>query len=135
MSLKTLVPDAAGDTNQWTGTYANIDDAELSDADTIYTDQADNDIQFNLSSVSNIVNASCIGVKVVSRMAGGEGSNFGLQSGIKTNSVIHLGDTKPFNGVWETVEEFYDLNPETLSQFTLSELENLQIAFRSKAIS
>jgi len=131
MSLKTLAPNAAGDTNNWEGTYANIDELAYSDADTIYTDTVEEDAIFNLTGMP-AGDFICKAVKIVFRGTDGVGG-IGVQAGIKTNSALHLGSTITLGGVWDQYEQLYNQNPETLNRFTPAEIEALQIAFRSKS--
>lgn len=131
MSLKTLAPNAAGDASQWDGTYANIDETVVSDADTVYTDTVEEDMQFNLTGMP-VGNFICKGVKIAFRATDGVGG-IGVQAGIKTNSALHLGNTIVLGGVWEEHEQLYTQNPETINRFTTAEIDALQIAFRSKS--
>jgi hypothetical protein len=131
MSLKTLAPNAAGDVNQWENDYDSIDEVEISDADTVYTDTVEEDAQFNLTGMPT-GDFICKAVKVTARVSDGVGG-IGMQMGIKTNSALHFGDTNELEGSWETIEELYTQNPETLNRFTPAEIEALQIAFRSKS--
>lgn len=135
MSLKTLIPNAAGDTSEWDGDYTNIDDnldqIGFSDADTVHTDVAEEDMQFNLTGMP-AGDFICKGVKIIARATDGVGG-IGMQMGIKTNSVLHLGDTITLSGAWEQNEFIYQQNPETTSRFTPAEIDALQLAFRSKS--
>jgi len=131
MSLKTLAPNAAGDTNQWTGAYTDIDDIIANDADTVYTNVVEQDVQFNLTGMP-AGNFICKGVKIIARSTDSTGDT-GMQMGIKTNGAVHLGDTIILEGTWNQYEVFYDQNPETISQFTPVEIDALQLAFKSKS--
>ena len=131
MSLKTLVPNGAGDASQWDGTYANVDEYSINDADTVYTDVVEEDMQFALTGMP-AGNFICKGVKIAARATDGIGG-IGMQMGIKTNGVVHLGDTITLGGAWDNYEAFFNQNPETENRFTPAEIEALQLAFRSKS--
>lgn len=129
MGLKTLAPDSAGDANEWTGAYTDVDEVEASDIDTIYTEVGSKSFQLNLTGMP-AGTYSVKGVKVAGRVLDGTGK-LDIKLGVKTNSVVHLGDQKGLGPVWITVEEFFQTNPETASDWTPSEIDSLQIAFQS----
>lgn len=132
LSVVTLAPNAAGDESTFTsGAYTDIDEVALNDADLISSAVAEQVAQFNLTTRPAgdfIVKA----VKVAARCADGVGG-MAIQVGIKTNGAEHLGAQQTLGGAWQTIEQLYTDNPETLNRFTLAELDALQIAFRSKA--
>ena len=132
MSLKTLAPAASGDASEWTNGYGNIDEATLSDADTVYTATADQNFQCNLTGMP-AGDFICKGVKICARMTDGVGG-MGVQMGIKTNSTLDFGDTITLGGVWDSYEELYQNNPVTSNRFTPAEIEALQLAFKSVAV-
>lgn len=131
-SLVTLAPTGAGDANTFTGgAYTDIDEITLSDADAAYSDTAEQDLQVALS---NLPAGDFVvkDVTVKARMSDGVGG-IGMQIGIKTNGAVHLGSTIVLAGAWETDEQSFVQNPETVNVFSLSEINALQLAFRSKA--
>ena len=134
MRLNTLVPNSVGDTNTWTNDYDSIDEADFNESETVYTDAIEQDFQCNFTDgempASNFI---CKAVAVSVSAADGVGG-VGLQSGIKTNSAVHLGNTKSLDLYWKPVKEIYQVNPETSNPFTPAEIDALQLAFRSKSI-
>jgi len=132
MSLKTLAPNAAGDTNDWTGAYTAVDEVTNSDADLIYTDQFDQDFMCNLTGMPT-GDFICKGVKIATRITDGIGG-VRVQVGVKTNSEVDVSDTHELGGVFETVEQLYQENPITNNRFTPAEIEALQVVLRSKEI-
>lgn len=131
MSLKTLAPNASGDLNEWAGDYDSIDDITVNDADTVSTDTAEEDIQFNLSDLP----AGNFDIKAVvasARMADGLGT-LDAQLGIKTNGSVNLGSTQILDSGWETKRQIWTQNPITASPFTISEINALQGMMRSKS--
>jgi hypothetical protein len=131
-SLKTIAPNANGDVNEWSGAYTAIDETAVSDADTIYTDQADRNFQTNLTGMPAgdfIVKA----VKVTARATDGVGG-LGMQMGIKTNGSLFLSDPITLDSVWKSYDSLYTNNPATANRFTPAEIEALQIAFKSVVV-
>jgi len=131
MSLKTMKPVADGDVNEWNGTYANIDETEYNDNDTIYTDVPDKTYNCELSDIPS-GNFICKALKAAHRVTDGVGG-MGLQIGFKTNGTQYLGDTKVLGGVWELGEEIWHYNPDTMNRFTTTELNALQGAIVSRS--
>lgn len=128
MSLKTLVPNAAGDLNEWSGLYTAIDEVTLSDADVIYTATRGDDFQANLTGMP-AGTFKVKGVKAVVRAADSS-EILGLKVGIKTNSAIHLEDAHTLEASWNILEKMFQNNPETATAFTSGEIDALQLALR-----
>lgn len=132
-SLLTLAPNAAGSVNTFTaGSYLDIDETVLSDADTAYSQTPEQDLQVALSDVP-AGNFIVKNVRVISRLADGVGG-MGMQQGLVTNGVLHLAATRPLAAGWEPAVDDYPQNPETLNRWSLADLNALQLAFRSKAV-
>ena len=131
MSLKTLAPNAAGDQNQWTGSYADVDDISLNDDDYIYTDAAAQNIQLGLTGMPTGTEKLVRQVKVTSRIAQPTGG-LGIKQGVKTNGAIHLGSEITPSVGFEHYSEIFNQNPETTSDWTASDINALQIALQSQ---
>ena len=132
MRLKTLAPSAAGDTNDWTGAYTDVDEATLSDSDKIYSATDDADFQCNLTGMPTGT-WSVKAVKVAARCVDGSGST-GIQLGVKSGGTVASGDTQTASGYWQTKERLMQVNPVTGIAFTTAEIEALQINLRAKAL-
>ena len=128
MSLKTLAPNAAGDTNDWTGAYTDIDETTISDADFVYTGDKGDDFQANLTGMP-AGDFKVRGVKMAARCADPQGI-LGLKIGVKTNSVVHLGAVKGLVPAYAVIEKIDSINPETATFFTSGEIDALQLALR-----
>ena len=129
MSLKTLVPNAAGDTNEWDGAYTDIDEIVLNEIDAIYTTVGDEVQTFGLSDLpagTFVVKA----VKTAYRAIDSAG-DFSLQPGIKTNSAVNLESTVTLEYGFTNQHVLYTVNPETTNQWTIAEVDALQLAFKS----
>lgn len=132
MSLKTLAPNAVGDSSDWNGAYTTIDEITKSDADVVYTSEFDQDFMCNLTGMP-VGDFICKGVKIATRVTDGIGG-IGVQVGVKTNSEVDVSDTHELGGVFETVEQLYQENPITNNRFTPAEIDALQVVLRSKEI-
>lgn len=130
--LKTLAPNAAGDTNDWlVGTYEDIDEAAKTVHDYIKTETADQLFTANLSDLpSGLWNIHAVRIAAATSPAY---NGLGLKVGIKTNDNLHLGDV--VQATWyDTIDKIYTVNPETTQAFTKAEVNALQIAIESEEV-
>lgn len=133
MRLKTLVPNAAGDTSaNWTGEYTDIDEITISDADKIYANTADADFQCGITGMPNGL-WGVKALKVAARCVEGGGTK-GVAIGVKTNSTVNVGDTETCSGYWQTKERLMTVNPVTGNPWTPAEIEALQLNLRCMAV-
>lgn len=130
--LKTLAPNAAGDTNDWTGAYTDIDETSYSDVDKIYTGQSGNLFTSNLTGMPS-GEWSVKAVKMVSRAVDGTGS-LGVKLGVKTNGTVNVGDVENCSGYWGSHERLMTVNPVTGVAWTPAEIEALQLAIESGTV-
>jgi hypothetical protein len=131
-SLVSLYPNGAGAANTFTsGGYGDVDEATLSDADTLFSATAGQAVQLALSDLPT-GNFIVKGVKLTARMSDGVGG-MAMKMGVRTNGAIHVGDPIALVGAWETKEALLSQNPETLNVFTPTEVNALQLAFESAA--
>jgi hypothetical protein len=131
--LKSLALDAAGDLNEWTGTHGNISASNSADTTLVYTDTKDKSVQFNMTGMPTgdfIVH----GVKIVARATTGV-VGLGMQMGLKTNSTVDLGSDIALGATFANYEQMYTENPVTSNRFTPTEIDALQIAFKSVEIT
>jgi len=129
MSLKTLVPEAAGDANEWTGAYTDVDEVETDDADYIYTFDGSKSLQLNLTG-SPVGIHKIKAVKVIGRIVASN-PRLDVKLGVKTNSVVHLGNQRGLSPSFQPYNEMFQSNPETASDWTESDIDSLQIAFQT----
>jgi hypothetical protein len=129
MSLKTLAPNAAGDTNEWdSGSYTDIDETTAS-SDVIATEGVEDNFQCNLTGMPSGT-FKVKAVKVAASSAD-DAAQMGLKLGVKTNSAVHLGPAHSLTPSWVTLEKIFQTNPETASVFTSGEIDSLQLALRT----
>jgi hypothetical protein len=123
----------AGDANTFTaGTYADINEVAINDANTTHSNTPEQDLQVALGHLPTgafVVKA----IKAAARLSDGVGG-MGMQIGIKTNGVALLSPTIPLAGAWGTYEGLLQQNPVTANNFTVDEINALQLACRSKAV-
>jgi len=133
MSLKTLVPNAAGDVNQWNNSYDYVDDINVDVLEIIHTDTVDQDFQCAVTGMPPEGEFICKALKINCYAAdGGVSGGISLQVGIKTNGVIHLGSVENLDGYYFNYSVLYQVNPETSNRFTPAEIDALQLTIRSK---
>lgn len=134
MSLKSLVPNAAGDANAWTGTYADVDELWLSDADVLNVDINNAEVQMNLTGMP----AGSFDVRAVKLSARttktSDSTPTKVALGVKTDGTIDNDSGHSITDeIFDTCERLMVINPVTGSAFTSDEVEVLQINFKSLA--
>jgi len=132
MTLKTLVPNASGDTNEWVNDYTTIDEITNSTSDTVYTTAVDKSFQCNLTGIPT-GDFICKGIRIAVKCTDGVGG-VGVQLGVKSNSAVALGETITLAGTWDTIESMLNENPTTMNRFTPTEIEDLQLTIKSVAL-
>lgn len=132
--VQMIIPNAAGDANAWDGgTYQDIDDTSgAQDSDSIYTNVAARDVQFNLPNFINGLYKPAM-VKVCARAARTPGStpaNLGL--GFKTNGTVSAGTAQAVaEAKYDHFSQSYLLNPVTGLPWTAAEIDALQLNLHS----
>lgn len=128
LNVKTLVPNAVGDVNDWNGSYTDIDEIDLSASDYIDSNIPNNVFTSNLTGLPTSSDWLVKAVRMSARTKGASsGQDTGVQIGIKTNNAFHYGNTIE-SSEWKTEEIIYNENPETLNNFTSEEIDDLQFA-------
>ncbi len=133
LSLVTLAPNAAGDANAWTGAYTDISETVNNDATSLYTDTVGQDAQFNLNDMpagSFTIKAVKISARV-SKSAVATAGSIGL--GVKSGGTINSGAPVAQTTAWATMEAYLPSNPVTTNAWQQSEINALQMNFRSAA--
>ena len=130
LSLVTLAPNAAGDTNNWTGSYSNINPLTINDATNI-TDNTNNDVfECKMNSLPS-TGVTILGVKIGARATTAGGGETSIALGVKTNSSISVPSATTQTAAWSTTETFYSTNPVTTNPWAPSEINALQINMKT----
>lgn len=133
LALVTHAPTAAGSSSQWTGTYANVDEAALSDADLISTTTPEQVASFQVSDLP----ATNIGVQAVvvkaraQRDSGGTGPT-NLQLGVGSGGTLGFSPDIATPAGFTTVSAIFETNPVTGAPFTVAEANAMEIAVKSR---
>lgn len=127
LSLATLAPNAAGDTNQWaSGTFSNINPNTINDASLISDGTASNNFQANLTDLPT-GSFSVQAVKISARAVKSSTGPASLKVGVKTNATISVPAATALQLTFGQVETLYQTNPVTALPWTSSDGNNLQI--------
>jgi hypothetical protein len=134
MSLFSAPPSAAGDANTLdSGTYAEIDETSVNDADLLSSATAGQAAQFGLTNMP----AGSFTIKDVSLVYRGIRGSSGIQNwkcGVKTNGTVDVGQTDFMDTGWNSyLRAFGSINPITGVAWTQAEIDALQLAFESAA--
>lgn len=132
LSLVSLAPNAAGDLNQWTGSYTNVNPTWINDTSYVTDNTSGNLFESNLINLPTGIGAVAVqGVKVAARAAK-YGSGMGsLSLGVKTNATVSAPAAVAQGVGWATTETYYLTNPVTSSTWTSSEIDALQLLLKS----
>lgn len=130
LSLVTLAPNAAGDANQWAGTYSNINVEANTDATTISDTTSGDIFRCNVSDLPS-TSVQVLAVKVAARMTQTAPGIASAALGVKTNASVSVPSAAALPGVWGTIETFYLTNPITSGAWTPADVNALQINIQS----
>lgn len=134
LSLKTLAPNATGDSSQWTGAYTDVDETTASDTDVLSS-----------ATAGQVTNMECTGmpagasglavraVKVVASALRGTSGPQKLALGVKSGSTSGYSADLTLDTGYTTVSNTWTVNPATSAAFTGAEIDSLKLAVKSVA--
>jgi len=106
-SLMCHHPTGAGDTNQWTGAYTDIDETTLSTSDVIYTDTDDYIFQAAVRDTASGWTARVRGIKVVANAyASADATANMLRMGVKSAGSADIDSGQLLTTSWATYERW-----------------------------
>ena len=133
--LQRLEPTADGANTAWTGTFADVDEIGINDADYISTTTADQLETFVAADIAaSLSTAFAVEAVVVSvRARKGDSGPQNLQAVIRTASTDYMSSNYPtlntmFQGGQQKV---WDTNPNTLAAWTQAEVNGIEIGVKS----
>lgn len=130
LSLATLAPNAAGDLNQWTGAYTNINPATINDTSVVSDTTSGDTFECKLNSLPS-GNFSILGVKVGARTAKYGAGLTSIAVGVKTNATVSVPGATALGTAFTETETYYPINPVTSANWTSTEINALQINLKS----
>jgi hypothetical protein len=133
LGVKTLVPNATGDTTSWTsGTWADIDDVTASDTDIAVSDTAAQVLTVNATGMpSGASNLSIRALKSVAYVARGSGGPSKIDLGLRQSSTNAFVSSQTLDTGYGTFSATWTTNPITSATFTGAEIDAIQLAYRS----
>ena len=133
LRLTTLYPNAAGDSNAWTGAYTVLDEEDLDVSDLAYVNTSDQLALYNLSATP----AGTFAVKAVQLSARALKSSDSIPTnialGVKSGGSTDAGSDQALTGIWATYQRLMTTNPLTSNPWTTAELDALQLQLKSRA--
>lgn len=134
LTLKTLVPNGAGDLSAWTGAFGDVDEYEASSTDLVSSGTAGQETNFDCTGMpSGGGNLSVRLVKVVASGLRGSGGPQKIQLGVKSGSTSGYSADLALTTGFTAVSNSWTLNPATGSAFTAAEIDSLKLAVKSIA--
>lgn len=131
----TLAPSGNGDINEWSGTYAALDEQGEAANDYMSTTVADKQYLVAMSDVPVVVGTPVVNDVIVRSViqAATDGPQH-VQQQVKTNTqTVQAPSQAPSVGAFVTIEDHFPLNPATGAKWTLAELNALQVGAVSRA--
>lgn len=134
LTLKVLAPDAVGTTSSWTGAYTDIDEVLATDVDVLSSATANQVTSVNCTGMpTGWSNLTVTAIKVLASAARGSTGPSKLALGVRTNSTDSFPTAVTLDTGFSTpVTTYYELNPVTGLSWTTTEVDALQLAFRSE---
>lgn len=129
-SVVTMPPNANGDANAWTNTFAAIDEITLDDTDLVSSATTGQAAQYNLGTIPS-GDFSVRAIRIAARACCGATGITGLKLGIKTSSTIDLDTAHVQTTAFATNERVMQSNPVTSNNWLTSEMGALQLAIES----
>jgi hypothetical protein len=133
MSLATMAPTGDGTTNQWTGAFTDINETTNNDATAVYTDTVDQDEQYNVTDLP-AGNFAVRAVKISARTSstvGATATKIGL--GVKNGANVNYDTPTAPGTAWALSERLMAQDPTTSAAWAQSDMNGLQVEFRSAA--
>lgn len=131
LSLYTLIPNGNGSGNQWQGSYTDIDETRANETDVVSTTAVDQSAFFDIQDIP-AGNYAVQAIKVTAQATRGITGPANIQLGVRSAGNVSLSPNKPLDTGWTKISETFETNPNTGVAWTLSEINALQIAARSK---
>jgi hypothetical protein len=129
LSLFTMAPTGPGTTDQWTGSYTDVNETTINDSTVVSTNTAAQSEQFTLTQLPAGSFATSM-VKEVAR-AYSSGTPTSVALGINSSGVLDNGTPQVLTNAFATYERYMPVNPITGVAFTLAEINALQMNLRS----
>lgn len=131
MSLVTHAPNAAGTTQQWTGSHTDVNETTNNDATAVFTNTATQDEQFGLPDLPAGVFFPRA-VKAVARCSSTAGATATkVALGVNSGGTVSAGTLQLTTAAWATFMALMTINPVTGVAWLSSEINALQLNLRS----
>jgi hypothetical protein len=131
LSLMTMAPNAAGDTNNWTNAYTNINPTTINDSNVIFVNTTGQDFEANLTDLASGT-FSIQAVKVAARAEVTAGSTpTGIKLGVKTGGTVNVDTAHTLTSSFATYERLMAVNPVTSAAWAQSDMNALQMDLQS----
>lgn len=133
LGIKTLVPNATGDTTAWTsGTWQDIDDVAAADVDLAVSDTAAQVLAVNCTGMPTGYGGLTVrAVKSVVYAARGSSGPSKIDLGLRQSSTNGFAASQTLDTGYAAYSATWTTNPITSAAFTAAEVEAIQLAYRS----
>lgn len=132
----SLYPTADGDTAEWTGTFDNVNDTTVDDGTSLSTATVDATHLLAMSDVSASLPADlAIAAIITSTRASNNETGVAatLAHLVKTGGTIYEGAPISLEASLPVVQTIWEMNPATKEEWTIPEVNALQMGIRAKS--
>lgn len=131
LSVMTMAPSAAGDTNNWTGAYTAVNPVTINDSSTIVVNTTGQDFEANLTDlVSGTWQIRAVKIAARAELTAGS-TPTGIKLGVKTGGTLNVGGAQTPTVAFTTFESLLTQNPVTSAAWVQSDMNALQLALES----
>ncbi len=132
--LATLAPNGIGTTDQWAGSYVDVDEIGMpDDVDFISSDTADQVELFTMDNLSiPAQNMSVRGLVMSTRARVGTTGPQNIQPAVRSGGTTTFGSNiSGLTGAFANKSYVMDNNPITASAWTIADVQNLELGYKS----
>jgi hypothetical protein len=126
MSLCTTPPTGAGSTDQWTGSYADVNEVTINDSSLIYTNTTAQDEQFTLGSLPSGTFAVRAVIRSVRASSTAGATATQVAPGFNISGTVYDQGLQSTTTSWETLQALFTQNPATSANWAQADITGLQ---------
>jgi hypothetical protein len=132
LRVVSLPPTADGNDTAWTGTFADIDEIEISDSDIIDSDTADQVENFVTTNMpAALADYDPRELRVVARAQRGASGPQNMQCHVRSNVTNYFSGTKSLNLSFDPIIHPFTVDPDTTNPWTNAGIDACQIGVKS----
>lgn len=128
--LATIGPNGNGNGTAWTGDFNDVDDANLNDGTFVSSGTAEEVEQFTAGNLGTAFDVKALTIAARSRNVATGPQN--LQMSVRTGGSDFFSSNVAISTSFATGQSTFNQNPDTVADWTTSEIDALEIGLKSK---